>query len=240
MDRDELYAKQRKARCFSHWRDELGMIRGSFALTPEVGIGLVNRIDAETDRLRRTAKRAGGRHRAAGAVAADALVRIIEGTATTRPGVPVLHLVIDWPALARGHTHPGERSHIVGGGPIPPRIAQQLLGNAFVKAVLTDGVAVQRVRHFGRRIPAEVRTALELGPPPEFAGVTCAEPGCERRYDLEWDHRDPLANGGPTALGEPPTPMRTPPLGENPTRPDRRPPRKRPGADPGPSDRAPP
>ena len=43
----------------------------------------------------------------------------------------------------------------------PARVAQQILGNTFVTAVLTDGVAVQRVRHFGRRIPAEVRTALE-------------------------------------------------------------------------------
>ena len=108
--------------------------------------------------------------------------------------------MIDWPALARGHTHPGERSHLVGGGPIPPRIARALMANAFVKAVLTDGVAVQQVRHFGRRIPAEVRTALELGPPPEFNGVTCAELGCERRYGLEWDHKDPVANRGPTAL----------------------------------------
>ena len=201
MDRDELYAKQRKARCFSHWRDELGMIRGSFALTPEVGIGLVNRIDAETDRLRRSAKRAAGAQMEPRvALAADALARVLQGSATTTTGAPVANLVIDWPALARGHTHPGERSHLVGGGPIPPRIARALMANAFVKAVLTDGVAVQQVRHFGRRIPAEVRTALELGPPPEFAGVTCAELGCERRYGLEWDHVDPVANGGPTSL----------------------------------------
>ncbi len=240
MDRDELYAKQRKARCFSHWRDELGMIRGSFALTPEVGIGLVNRIDAETDRLRRDAKRAGGTVEPRVAFAADTLVRIIEGSASTEAGAPRLHLVIDWPALARGHTHPGERSHIVGGGPIPPRVAQQILGNAFVAAVLTDGVAVQQVRHFGRRIPAEVRTTLELGPPPEFAGVTCAEPGCERRYGLEWDHCDPVANGGATSL-ENLRPLCTPHHREK-TRRDRAAghPGNGPRADPRPSDRAPP
>ena len=107
MDRDELYAKQRKARCFSHWRDELGMIRGSFALTPEVGIGLVNRIDAETDRLRRDATRAGGTIEPRVALAADALARVLQGSATTTAGAPVANLVIDWPALARGHTHPG-------------------------------------------------------------------------------------------------------------------------------------
>src|SRR5437868_3218587 len=33
MDADELYRRQRKARCFRHWHDELGMVRGTFALT---------------------------------------------------------------------------------------------------------------------------------------------------------------------------------------------------------------
>jgi hypothetical protein len=46
---------------------------------------------------------------------------------------------------------------------------------------------------------AELRTALELGEPPRFAGVTCIEAGCERRHGLEWDHVDPHSNGGPTS-----------------------------------------
>jgi HNH endonuclease len=43
---------------------------------------------------------------------------------------------------------------------------------------------------------AELRTALELGPPPTFEGAVCSEEGCDRRYGLEWDHVDPVANGG--------------------------------------------
>jgi hypothetical protein len=43
-------------------------------------------------------------------------------------------------------------------------------------------------------------TALELGAPPDFEGVTCAAEGCERRYGLQWDHIDPVANGGPTTF----------------------------------------
>ncbi|HEX5585775.1 MAG TPA: HNH endonuclease signature motif containing protein, partial [Acidimicrobiia bacterium] len=43
------------------------------------------------------------------------------------------------------------------------------------------------------------RTARGIGPPPEFDGRCCSEPGCERRLGLETDHRDPLANGGPTS-----------------------------------------
>ncbi|MFI5372101.1 MAG: DUF222 domain-containing protein [Candidatus Eisenbacteria bacterium] len=201
IDREELYASQRRARGFSHWRDDLGMVRGSFALTPEIGVALVNRIDAETDRLwrqRKQAKQDGPREPRA-ALAADAFAAVIAGKATARTGAPVVNVVIDWPALTRGHLHDGERSHLVGGGPIPPRIVAEMLRNAFVKAVLTDGLEVQRVKHFGRRIRAELRTALELGPPPEFAGVTCDEVGCDRRYGLEWDHVDPVAHGGVTS-----------------------------------------
>jgi hypothetical protein len=199
IDREDLYARQRKARGFSHWRDDLGMVRGTFALTPEVGVALVNRVEAETDRLRRHAKRAGGKVELHAALAADAFAAVIEGTAITKTGAPVLNVVIDWPALARGHTHPRERSHVVGGGPIPARVARDLLPNAFVKGVLTNGIEVQRVKHFGRRMPVGLRTALELGPPPDFEGVTCDEAGCERRYGLEWDHKDPVANGGATS-----------------------------------------
>jgi hypothetical protein len=111
IDREELYSRQRKAREFCHWRDDLGMVRGTFALTPEVGVALVNRVEAETDRLRRQARGAGGVLEPRAALAADAFVAIIQGTATAKPGAPVLNVVIGWPALARGHAHPGERSH---------------------------------------------------------------------------------------------------------------------------------
>jgi hypothetical protein len=203
IDPEALYAKQRRAREFRSWRDELGMVCGAFALPPDVGVPLVNRIDAETDRLHREAKKAGrGEKRAA--IAADALAVVCRpappGRARGSAGNSALNLVIDWPALARGHAHPGERSHVIGGGPIPARIARELAANAFVKAVLTDGVEVQRVKHFGRRMSAELRTALLLGPPPGFVGVTCAEAGCDRRYHLEWDHLVPVAGGGETSL----------------------------------------
>jgi hypothetical protein len=60
---------------------------------------------------------------------------------------------------------------------------------------------VLTVAHYGRSLPAHVRTALELGFPPAFDGAVCCEEGCDRRHDLEWDHDDPYSNGGPTNVG---------------------------------------
>jgi hypothetical protein len=93
----------------------------------------------------------------------------------------------------------GQVAHIVGGGPLPVPVVRAVAADAFVKVVFHDGVEITKVAHLGRHIPAELRTALELGPPPDFDGVTCAEPGCDRRYGLEWDHVDPVAHGGITS-----------------------------------------
>jgi len=35
---------------------------------------------------------------------------------------------------------------------------------------------------------------------PAFDGVGCVEAGCGRRYGLEWDHVDPVANRGLTCF----------------------------------------
>ena len=110
-----------------------------------------------------------------------------------------LVVVCDRRAYARGHAHPGEPVHVLGGGPVPVSWVREVAADAFLKAVIHDGVAIQTVAHFGRHIGAELRSALELGAPPGFEGVTCEEAGCGRRYGLEWDHVDPVANGGLTS-----------------------------------------
>ncbi len=110
-----------------------------------------------------------------------------------------LVVVVDLAAYRRGHAHPGETCHIVGGGPVTVGFARDIADDAFLKALAHDGVRIQTVAHFGRHIPAELRTALELGPPPGFDGVSCSLAGCDRRYGLEWDHIDPVAHNGPTS-----------------------------------------
>jgi hypothetical protein len=202
IDPSELYAAQCRARQFRHWRDELGMVRFSGALTPEIGVPFTNRLDAETDRVRRAARRGDtDATEPREAYAADAFAAIVAGGGRGRARTSDLVLVCDLRAYRRGHTHDGELCHIVGGGPIPVDVLKQAASDdAFVKAVIQDGVRIDTVIHLGRHMRAELRTALELGPLPNLDGVTCVEMGCDRRYGLEWDHVDPVANGGPTSF----------------------------------------
>ena len=201
---DELHRRQHEARSVRHWRNELGNIAFAGQLPPELGVPFVNRLDTECDRVRREAKK----HAAATgeplepreAYAADAFARMVSTTGTRMGTTADAVVVIDLRAWRRGHAHPGEACHIIGGGVIPVSVAKEMAGDAFLKAVVHDGVQILTVKHFGRHRPAELQTALDLGPAPEFEGVTCDEPGCERRHHLEWDHVDPVANQGPTSF----------------------------------------
>ncbi|HVM07063.1 MAG TPA: DUF222 domain-containing protein [Acidimicrobiales bacterium] len=202
VDPRGLHEKQRRARRFRHWRNELGMVCLTGELPPEVGVPFVNRLDAETDRVRRDTRKANasGPDEAREAYAADAFVRMTAGGGKGTPSGTDLVIVCDLAAWRRGETVDGERCHIVGGGSIPVALAHELGRDAFLKAVLVDGVEIKKVLHIGRYRKAELQTALDLGPGPVFEGTVCTEVGCDRRYGLEHDHVDPVANGGLTSL----------------------------------------
>jgi hypothetical protein len=199
MHINDLHAKRHAAREFVHWTDdELGMFRGRFALPPEIGVPIVTRLDRETDRIWRDAKR-NGREVTRAQCAADAFMRMLSGRGKANPGRADIVFVLDLNAWLRGEVVAGETCHILGGGPIPLSVVQHEVKSAFVKVVLHDGTKVDTIVHYGRRRPALLQSVLDLGPPPEFEGVRCADDDCERRYGLEWDHVDPVANGGPTS-----------------------------------------
>jgi HNH endonuclease len=196
---EALHRAQQAARSFRHFTDRLGMIQLRAALPPEAGVPLANRIEILAQRLRRAAKENGDPDESFDAHAADALVQLCSGEPTTaRSGRAEVVIVCDVDAWRRGHAHQGEPCHLIGGGPIPVDVAKELSKDAFFKAVLHDGVAISTVKHFGRHLPAELRTALDLGPAPTFTGRRCAD--CGRRYGLEYDHVVPVASGGPTAF----------------------------------------
>lgn len=78
-------------------------------LPPETGVGLVNRLDAETDRLVRTARQKGGSEPRA-AHAADALVDLVAGNPQTKARGAEVVIVCDVNAHRRGEAGPGEVS----------------------------------------------------------------------------------------------------------------------------------
>jgi hypothetical protein len=197
-DPSDAHRRRHAARSVRHWQDEHGMVHLRAALPPEVGLPIVNRLDAETDPIRREARR-GGSTEPREAHAADALVHLLDGVGKGRANRADLVIVADLRAWRRGHAHPGELCHLVGGGPLPVEVVRELSRDAFLKVVLHDGVALHTVAHLGRHIPAELRTALDLGPLPDLAGVSCTEAGCGRTYGLEWDHIHPNAARGPTS-----------------------------------------
>jgi hypothetical protein len=214
IDPEELHARQHAAMHHRHWINALGNVAYSGELPPEMGIPFVNILDAETDRLWLKAHQGAKRQRSVGSgeaeteaevrrstLAAHALVRMMENGGGRGKAIRAdLVIVCDLRAYRRGHAHDGEPCHLVGGGPLPVSLVKELGRDAFLKAVLHDGTEIHTIAHFGRRYPAVLRTALELGGPPDFNGTVCAAPGCDRRYHLQRDHIDPVANGGLTSF----------------------------------------
>jgi hypothetical protein len=199
VDREELHRRQWAARSLGYWVDGDGMVAGRFRLPPEIGLPLVRRLDRATDRVHRAARRRGDRApREAHAV--DALAEALRGDdGQGRSAGPDVVFVCSLDTYRRGRTEGDELCYVVGGGPVPVGVAREAVGgDAFVKAVVTRGVEIHSVTHLGRRMSAELRTALALGPAPGFDGAVCVDEGCGRRHDLEWDHVDPVANGGLT------------------------------------------
>ena len=228
VDPEELHALQHSRMHHRHWTTALGTIRYEGELPPEYGVPFANQLDAETDRLWLKAHQGAGQQvfpdgcsgsddkgaaaashggRTGGsseirrsALAAQAFVRMLEnGGGKGKTNRADLVIVCDLQAYRRGHAHDGEPCHIVGGGPIPVALAKELGDDAFLKAVIHTGTEIHTITHFGRRYPAVLRTALDLGAPPKFNGNVCAAPGCGRRYHLQNDHVDPVANGGETS-----------------------------------------
>ncbi len=187
--------RQHAARTLTMWNNVDGMVEGHFRLAPEVGGALRAAIQQQTQRVFRAQHRA-GIHDPHHAYAADALAQLVIGEPdAAKPAVGyATHVVIDHAVLIRGTALPGETCEIPGVGPVNARWVQELLGEAFVTAVIKKGRDITTVAHLGRHIPAELRTAMIVG------GHECCVEGCTRREYLEIDHCEvDDAKGGPAA-----------------------------------------
>jgi hypothetical protein len=102
-------------------------------------------------------------------------------------GSPARVLIrVDLDTLLRGVAAEGELCEIIGYGPIPVSVVEELAanGNAFVVGVLTRSQQIQGVFHYRRRPNAYQRSALD------FLYPSCAVRGCSAWAGLQSDHRE--------------------------------------------------
>ncbi|MBD0292254.1 MAG: DUF222 domain-containing protein [Jiangellaceae bacterium] len=113
-------------------------------------------------------------------------------------GLPLRYLAllrVDLTALRRGRVEASEMCEIRGVGAIPVSVAEELLGQAVLKLVITHGVDVRNVTHLGRGPTAAQKIALA------WASPECSVEGCWRTR-TQYDHREPWAQTRHTRLDE--------------------------------------
>ncbi|MGH2702747.1 MAG: HNH endonuclease [Actinomycetota bacterium] len=195
-----LAQRQHQARRARSYSDELGMVHLHMELEPHIGSPIVARAEAEAQRLGRKAKAAGmkepfERH------LADAYAALLSGSGKGRAKRPELVILVSHEVTKRGwaDVREGELCKIPGVGPVAPQVAREIAQDAFLNGVFFDGVDLRNFKRWSRDPSVEVRTALELGEPPEFDGVCCVD--CGNRLRPEFDHVEPRVALGPTSHG---------------------------------------
>ncbi|MGH2826713.1 MAG: HNH endonuclease [Actinomycetota bacterium] len=193
-----LAERQHAARKARSHGDELGMVHLHVELEPHIGSPIVARAEAEAQRLARRAKSAGTkepfeRH------LADAYAVLLSGSGKGRAKRPELVVLVSHEVAKRGwkDVREGEVCKIPGVGPVSPQVAREIAQDAFLNGVFYDGVDLRNFKRWSRDPSVEVRTALELGEPPEFDGVCCVD--CGNRLRPEFDHVEPRVALGPTS-----------------------------------------
>jgi hypothetical protein len=199
----DLAQRQHAARRATSHTDELGMVHIHLALEPHVGSPIVARAEAEAARLARKDR---GEHAASATKPfeqhlADAYARMLQGSGKGRARRPELVVLVSHEVSKRGwqDVQEGEVCKIPGVGPIPPQIAKQIAGDAFLSGVFYDGTDLRHLKRWSRHTPLEVALALELGEPPSFDGIACVD--CGNRFRTEFDHVQPHAALGPASYG---------------------------------------
>jgi hypothetical protein len=135
--------------------------------------------------------RAEGRRESQGAYWFDGLVAAIRHAAgagdraTSAAGRPAARILarVDVPAVVRGHTLAGETCEIDGLGPVPVASLRDLLPDAVIELILTDGQDAWNVAHLGRRANARQQVVLD------WLGVGCTNATCPHTDHLQIDHR---------------------------------------------------
>jgi len=196
VDEDDRYRRVYRKRRMRAWVDRHDVGHLSATMTPDQLARVVDRIDGRAGEIMEDGIR-GGWFESGEAHRVDALLELL-GPDGAGPAGPhhMVHVVVDYEALVRGHTVAGEQCEIPGFGPVPVSVARKMSEDAVLKVVLTRGVDVVGVAHGGRTIPAHLRSALEIRDP------KCIVPRCDVRRNLEIDHRASWNRTGVTKLDE--------------------------------------
>jgi hypothetical protein len=196
----DLFTRQRAARFARSYADDLGMVHIHLALQPHVAVPITARAEAEAARVAKRAR--GSEARESGSFEqhlADAYALLLSGAGRGPSRRPELVVLVSHEVTQRGWTdvREGELCKIPGVGPVPPAVARHIAKDAFLSGVFYDGKDLRHFVRWTRSIPIEVLVALELGEPPAFDGVSCAD--CGNRLRTEFDHVRPRYRRGPTS-----------------------------------------
>ncbi len=206
----EARAFGRRALRFSQLPE--GGIRVQAYLTDKAWARCLSRLDQRADALFRQARSAKV-HATRDQYRADALVDLLAGVGHAAdgegtppdssdaprqlpPATAVTTIVrVDAAALRRGTVGPGEMCEIAGVGPVSVDTARELLGEWYVRLLVTDGADVTTITGRHRHIPARVEAALFE------RDRQCVVPGCAVSIGLETHHwQVEVRHDGPTEL----------------------------------------
>lgn len=196
VDESDRYRRVHRDRRLRGWVDRHQVGHLSITTTPDHVARVMNVIDRRADEIVEDAIR-GGWFESRDAHRVDALIDLLQPDNDAQPGPEhMVHVVVDYDALVRGHSVAGEQCEIPGFGPVPVSVARKMSEDAVLKVVLTRGVDVVGVAHGGRTIPAHLRSALEIRDP------KCIVPRCDIRRNLEIDHRNTWSRTQVTKLDD--------------------------------------
>ena len=200
-DPEATYRRVHARRSLREYRDAEGAWNLCARGPADAGAQWRAAIEPIIDELFR-ARRASGEHEPREAYAFDALIELARRARGEAPEegrrrnpTYLALLRVDLEALVRGAVEGEERCEITGIGPVPVRVARELLGDAVLKLVVTKGVDVANVTHLGRGPTAAQRVALLWTSP------TCSVEGCNG-VRVQIDHRIPWATTRHTRLDE--------------------------------------
>jgi Domain of unknown function (DUF222) len=211
VNADDTYKRLRRDRFVRVYKDAEGAWNLFARGTVDDGARFMTVLEPLIDEQFKLA-RAEGREEPLEAYAFDALMQLAElagggassgdraaGETPKPKPTPVKHLAlirVDHEALVRGAIDGEEKCEIAGLGPIPVRIARELLGEAILKLVITKGVDVANVTHLGRSVTVAQQVALW------WQSRECTREGCTRTERLENDHRKDWVQTHHTRLDE--------------------------------------